>query len=514
MEHFIDEKTVMRFYLEQIDADEIVFLKGKDELKGDIKKALEKLIDETKMNNKIQIAVGLWKKLFEAAMSYLSPNKNGYDNIFNYFDSYVDFEELIFASDSFYRDHTLHCLWVYFLGEYLHRKPEFSVLYQLEKEAEEGFKMIDTLADSLHILEKAEAKKLKKLLGYLDDSQPMDESARCIAALTHDLGYPLKKIEKINKAMNKVLPYFAIHNFDNFSFEYENIQQEFVNQFIDFLSRRIKMSISPKISLSDEADEALKKLFKMDRYAPSEMGDFSKNADSLTEEEKELLKNSFEVTATFEAPYGHKAAYFNDFEAYQHGIMSAFLLMKNLQAFQDVDYGTSSQLLPMPDARAMMLHDILASITNHTCDGYQIQAIEGSSFLTFVDELEEFSRISRASQNREYVEEFCDTALYMEDGWFNVIFEFNNTNLDNLDPERAFKGRCKRFLSLFDIPNLDNYLKIRVTVVGKLPTDQNEYVLEIANHHADIRINGESKDIPKYLKSTQFFTKEEYAQMK
>lgn len=52
-----------------------------------------------------------------------------------------------------------------------------------------------------------------------------------------------------------------------------------------------------------------------------------------------------------------------------------------------------------------------------------------------------------------------------------------------------------------------------MTIVGKLPTDQNEYVLEIANKYADIRINGESKDIPKYLKSTQYFTKEEYAQM-
>ncbi|MHA1211837.1 MAG: hypothetical protein ACTSSH_05180, partial [Candidatus Heimdallarchaeota archaeon] len=39
--------------------------------------------------------------------------------LFKYFKEFVEFEELIFASDSFYRDHTLHCLWVYFLGEYL-----------------------------------------------------------------------------------------------------------------------------------------------------------------------------------------------------------------------------------------------------------------------------------------------------------------------------------------------------------------------------------------------------------
>ncbi|SFQ40923.1 hypothetical protein SAMN02910358_01974 [Lachnospiraceae bacterium XBB1006] len=42
---------------------------GGDEFKEDIRQALEKLIEESKMNNKIQIAIGLWKKLFESAMS-------------------------------------------------------------------------------------------------------------------------------------------------------------------------------------------------------------------------------------------------------------------------------------------------------------------------------------------------------------------------------------------------------------------------------------------------------------
>ena len=35
--------------------------------------------------------------------------------------------------------------------------------------------------------------------------------------------------------------------------------------------------------------------------------------------------------------------------------------------------------------------------------------------------------------------------------------------------------------------------------------------LEIARNHADVMINGESKNIPKYLKATQFYTKEEYS---
>lgn len=511
MEHFVDEKTVMQFYLECMDRDEILFLNGKDDLKKDIKKSLEELIQESKMNNKIQIAVVLWKKLFEAAMSYLSPNKKGYDKIFKYFDSYVEFEELIFASDSFYRDHTLHCLWVYFLGEFLYRKPEFSELYRLDRETKESYKVIENLSENLHLVEGNDANVLKRVLKLVDEAKDLQDSQRCIAALTHDLGYPLKKIEKINKAMNKVLPYFAINNFENFSFEYENIQQEFVNQFIDFISRESEVNVTQKDDLSKEAIAALMKVFNNQNYHGSELNGLMEGLEALPDKEKELLKGSFQVDVLFHAPFNQKVSYYNDFEAYQHGIMSAFLLMKNLQAFQDIDYGRPDWLLPMPNARILTLHDILASISNHTSDSYQIEHIDENSFLTFVDELEEFSRISRASQNREYVEEFCDTALYMEDGWLNIVFEFNNTNLDNLDPEISFKGRCKRFLSLFDIANLDEYLKIRVTILGKLPTDQNEYVLEIAKHHADIRINGESKDIPKYLKSTQYLTKEEYA---
>jgi len=110
MNHFVDEKTVMRFYLEQIDADQIGFLKDKKEHKEQIRTYIEQLLTEDKMNNKISIACKLWKVLFEAAMTSINPDKSGYDKLFKYFDAYVEFEELIFASDSFYRDHTLHCI--------------------------------------------------------------------------------------------------------------------------------------------------------------------------------------------------------------------------------------------------------------------------------------------------------------------------------------------------------------------------------------------------------------------
>ena len=129
MEHFINETTVMKFYLEQLEADNINFLQNKESQKQVIRELIMKLVNEEKMNDKIQIASDLWKVLFETSMSFISSDKQGYDKLFKYFDAFVEFEELIFASDSFYRDHTLHCIWVYFLGEYIRRKSEFHELF-------------------------------------------------------------------------------------------------------------------------------------------------------------------------------------------------------------------------------------------------------------------------------------------------------------------------------------------------------------------------------------------------
>ena len=514
MKNIINEKTVMQFYIECLAKDEILFLQNKVDLKAEIMQNLDNLCVETKINNRIKIAVVLWKELFKAAMSYISFNKIGYDKIFSYFDSYVDFEELIFASDSFYRDHTLHCLWVYFLGEYLYRNPEFSELFIAEKKKNESFKVLAKIQEDLQLINGDDTLALLNVVRLAENSECLKDSVRCISALSHDLGYPLKKIEKINKSLNNVLPYFAINNFDDFSFEYENIQQEFVNNFIDFIARQSIVKLGPNYNMPYKAMVILKKTLGLPYLAEDDLSDFATKIDLLTEQEKNLLKGCITLKTFFYAPFYQKAAYYNDFEAYQHGIMSAFLLMKNLQVFQEIDYCTPDSCIPIPDAKVLALHNILSSISNHTSSSFHIKKIDDTSYLTFVDELEEFSRISRANQKREYVEEFCDTALYMENNWLNVVFEFNNTKLDNLNPEISFKKRCERFLALFDIPNMDEHLKIRVTVIGKLPSDKNEYVLEIEKNHADIRINGKSKSIPQYLSSEQFFTKEEYEQMK
>lgn len=511
MEHYVNEKIVMEFYLQQMVEDKIIFLQGNDSKKQQIRGLIEEMIREETMNRKINIACKLWKSLFEASMSYISPEKQGYDKLFQYFDAYVEFEELIFASDSFYRDHTLHCIWVYFLGEYLRRKEEFADLFVDEQKELNLLEVIPTALSQLQMLKEEDADRFSNLIEMVRDITKNDEAVRCVAALTHDLGYPLKKIEKINKSMKKVLPFFAIHDFDDFTFEYGNIQQEFVGQFIDFISRTLAINIDGGVSKQWLA--IVEKLFVVNKFG-NVVGVEEEAIRHLSEEERAILASSLDVNVSFASPVATRLSFYNDFEEYKHGIMSAFLLCKNLRAFQQVDYRQEGSGIYLsgryPAKTVLSLQRILASISNHTNDMFRITAIDPDTFLTFVDELEEFSRISRASQNREFVEEFCDTALYMEDGWLHIDFEFNNASLDNLNPEISFKGRCKRFLTLFDIKELSNNLKICVTCQGKLPTNQNTYQLKIAHRYADITINGDSVNIPEYLKSDQFFSREEY----
>ncbi|MEG2289339.1 MAG: hypothetical protein RR891_11560 [Clostridium sp.] len=93
-----------------------------------------------------------------------------------------------------------------------------------------------------------------------------------------------------------------------------------------------------------------------------------------------------------------------------------------------------------------------------------------------------------------------------------VDFTFDNKEIDDLSPESAFRGRCKRFLTLFDIFNLKEDLKIKLRCIGDLPYNKNIYELEIRRKFASITINGEEQNIPQYLCSSQFYSKEEYVE--
>ena len=218
----VNEKIVLDYYLQLIAEDEIEFLVGRESSKAAITDCVKALKEAEAIHQKIEVAKDLWKMLFEASMSFIDKDKHGYDGLFSYFDEFVDFEELIFASDSFYRDHTIHCLWVYFLGEYLYRHEEFSFFFQdMMEEYKVASKILKEFI-SADLLDKD-----GNLAGVVASFAKLDKcqgAIRCIIALAHDLGYPLKKIQKINSAISKIMPHFAIENYQEFNFNYTTSQ--------------------------------------------------------------------------------------------------------------------------------------------------------------------------------------------------------------------------------------------------------------------------------------------------
>lgn len=520
---YLNEIIVLDYYLELLEKEQIDFLAKKPNYANRVKAHIIDLRNEQVIHNKIEISLKLWKVLFESAMTYIDPDKRGYDKLFDYFDKYVQFEELIFASDSFYRDHTLHCLWVYFLGEYIYYKPEFEIHVEGFKNRLRDFDLIldilnevNTKSGGSYFERTIEAFKVliseKKYVG----------SIRCLAALTHDLGYPIKKIAKINRKIKEVLPYFSIKTLDEFNFKYDEVQQMHIKEFINILSRDFLITnrFQGKTHVEDERVKKIQnQLFIFDSTSSLDR-DFVRQdfLDFVSKEDLEFIDSLEVVKCEWITIVESQLNYLVDFEEYNHGIMSAYLLVKLINSLSSFKMNYSNRqdigIRQLNKGNFIPKREVLKAVTNHTCKSYQIESIEEySDFLILIDELEEFSRISRANKNRQYVNEFCKSNIYTEEDFLCVDFTFDNKEINDLNPEFAFKGRCKRFLELFMIPDLDENLKIRLRCIGDLPSNNSVYELQIGRKLACIKVDDVEQSIPDYLNSTQFYTREEYANL-
>ncbi len=516
----VSENTVMDYYLKLLKKDQIKFLVGKEDAKKSITKIIRELKKSEDIHDKINAAKELWKILFESAMVFIDPDKQGYDLLFSYFNEFVEFEELIFASDSFYRDHTLHSLWVYFLGEFLIREPQFSVLFSnMNRE------IVDTARVRNFYLKLNKPEIFSNFYLILDNVQTildLDDSIRCIIALAHDLGYPLKKIAKINKSIGEILPYFSITNFGEFNFQYENVQQLYIEHLLELLSYELHFAIEiDKISFdeSKQIDAITSRIGRISAMLNSAVGadeneiqELKNILDKAGEKELFILRRIFIGRAQLTKQMSRLLRFANDFEDYQHGIMSSYLLMKILNAFTKIQltYSDASDL-PVESLDFSGIYSklhLLVAMADHTSKGYQIREINSySAFLVLVDEIEEFSRISRADQYRQFVNQFCKTEMSMNDGCLCIDFIFDDENIAGLNPEIAFKDKCRRFLNVFDIPNLVDDLRIRFRCIGKLEHNSNIYEIDIAKNYVRLTINDKEKDVSEYLKTKEFFGK-------
>ena len=203
-----------------------------------------------------------------------------------------------------------------------------------------------------------------------------EEAIWCIAVLTHDLGYPIKKISKINKSIQKILPYFHVKNYDEFNFNYTNVQQSFIDDFIELMCCGFELSFEIDTEEDSEIGKIIEKaIIKEDGKILVDDNELDKLSETEYKKLQQYMGERSNIKMIMDIT--KRLSFSNDFEHYEHGIMSAFLLMKTIYSFNTFKFSYSDYNNILQDevdvAKFISFHEILNAVTNHTCS-FQMKA--------------------------------------------------------------------------------------------------------------------------------------------
>lgn len=230
---------------------ELVRLQGYCQNLSDPKKPIE--IDDVQGFHEAGLAI--WSELYQRAMSELAIDSRGIDELDEYTQRFAKFEDFLYDAVDRYRDHILHSLWVYALGEWCIRKfararcdPLYiPFLAHDSLEAKPGRVM--------GYLEYEEiTRNLVKKLGGFPESTIIKETLPgwhsglaklyktrseiwAVAALLHDIGYPLAKVSKVEDEIRKTLGSYGPFYPSELEVHWSPIQAQSVSRFIDHCSK-------------------------------------------------------------------------------------------------------------------------------------------------------------------------------------------------------------------------------------------------------------------------------------
>ncbi len=268
----------------------------------------------------------LWKELLSDAITYLKEKDKreggvqrdlvafGVKELHTYFEEYRSFEAILYGADRFYRDHVMHVFRVWLLGIWLIEKFTYKIHFD------------------------------SRLKGTIDNEEIM--AMWCVIALTHDLGYPLDKVEKVHDKINSMMRYFGESGSTERPFQ-TPVQHHFINDFIlRFIGSKLK-----------------------------------KTRTEITHPFRTAIQSKFYLKFS------------KSLEKFDHGIISCILLMKNLIYFLESDLDLGSPF-DQEDARQFSIRrEILRAIACHTCtDIYHLYPNSLSFILILADELQIWER--------------------------------------------------------------------------------------------------------------------------
>lgn len=262
---------------------------------------------------------------------------HGIEQLEDYHNKYTKFESLLYGASEYYRDHIFHSIRTWLVGVFclLHEDEDCRFIDNIQID---GVDEKESFANKINIFEKL--------------------SMWSIAALCHDLGYPLEKSQQILDKTKDMMKEFVTNPtvFSNFSFN--GIQNNINEYIVKFMSTKMKLLGETK----ETSEEASKEALYNGRIQP-----------------KYYLK------------------YTKSLEKNKHGIISAVIIYKMLLYFLESDFNLNDDYIyNTEDARQFYIRrEILRSISSHTCtDIYNIKNTTFSSLLYLCDEMQEWDRKS------------------------------------------------------------------------------------------------------------------------
>lgn len=252
------------------------------------------------------------------------PVVHGMDKLADYFKRYSDFEGLLYGADKYYRDHVFHVFRTWATGIYVLLTNDMAILNKVETE---GKPAID-----------------------LGISGPELLSMWTVAALCHDLGYPLEKARNV-LSKTKDMTQSIIGDSEIWSdLSFSGIQEEINILILRFISSKM---------LSNGNRSTTEQYCKM-RVQPKY---YMKLCKSL--------------------------------EKHAHGVLSAIVLSKSLVYFLESEFGVNEDYyFKQEDYKQFYVkRDILRAIAFHTCpDIYHMSAASLPFLLILCDEVQDWDR--------------------------------------------------------------------------------------------------------------------------
>lgn len=369
----LNDKNLLPKLQEKIRKGEFHFIKSAECVKQIVELRLE---DEKLRAENVE---PIWQLLIEDAISHLKMSDSrewskdfkepgseeqwsnlkafGVDKLKQYFVQFRQYEKVLYGAVRYYHEHTLHVFRVWMLGALL-----------LDDCLPINYPYIEFFNDLIvPALEPETDKEGRKLLSGLILASEI-QAMWCIIALSHDLGYPLQKVDDINNEARKMLRNYAKVNLQDLTFNVPQ-QHHFINDFIlRFISSRTMVTDKDQFT-----KELLLKILEGEKH--------------LTDKEKRRFRTHIQSK--------YYLKYSKSLEDFEHGIFSAILLMRSLTYFLESDFDLD-ELKPLEysDARQCTIRrEILRAIAGHTCEQiYHIRPDTLSFLLILCDELQSWGR--------------------------------------------------------------------------------------------------------------------------